>query len=64
MQLEIPGQKPENGLYSFTVSETEGQRLFYTLPNTVDNLEDAIKALEEHFLPKRNVVVERHAFRK
>lgn len=43
---------------------TEGQRLFYTLPNTGDNLADAIKALEEHFTPKRNVVVERHAFRK
>lgn len=43
---------------------TEGQRLFYTLPNTGDNLADAIKALEEHFIPKRNVVMERHAFRK
>uniref|UniRef100_A0A8C2ARP7 Reverse transcriptase domain-containing protein n=1 Tax=Cyprinus carpio TaxID=7962 RepID=A0A8C2ARP7_CYPCA len=43
---------------------TEGQRLFYTLPNTGENLADAIKALEEHFIPKRNVVVERHAFRK
>ncbi|XP_039505749.1 uncharacterized protein LOC120461595 [Pimephales promelas] len=43
---------------------TEGQRLFYTLPDTGDNLASAVKALKEHFIPKRNVVVERHAFRK
>ncbi len=32
---------------------SEGQRLFYTLPNSSDTLADAIKALEEHLIPKR-----------
>ncbi len=41
---------------------SEGQRL-YTLPNSGDRVADAIKTLEEHFIPKINVVVERHTFR-
>lgn len=43
---------------------TEGQRLFYTLPNPGTTMDDALKALEAHFNPKRNTVAERHAFRK
>ncbi|KAI2660383.1 Transposon Ty3-G Gag-Pol polyprotein [Labeo rohita] len=43
---------------------TEGQRLFYTLPNQGDSMEDAIVALKAHFAPRRNIVAERHAFRK
>ncbi len=43
---------------------TEGQRLFYTLPNQGDSMEDAIATLKAHFAPRRNIVAERHAFRK
>lgn len=43
---------------------TEGQRLFYSLPNQGDSMEDAIAALTAHFTPRRNIVAERHAFRK
>lgn len=43
---------------------SEGQRIFYALPNTGDNLDAAIAALNEHFMPSVNVVVERHTFRK
>uniref|UniRef100_A0A669FAM3 Reverse transcriptase domain-containing protein n=1 Tax=Oreochromis niloticus TaxID=8128 RepID=A0A669FAM3_ORENI len=43
---------------------TEGQRIFYSLPNTGDTFASAVTALEQHFSPKVNVVVERHAFRK
>ncbi len=43
---------------------SEGQRLFYTLPNSGDTVADTFKALEEHLIPKINVVVERHTFRK
>ena len=43
---------------------TEGQRLFYTLPEQGETLEAAITALEKYFIPQRNVVAERHAFRK
>lgn len=43
---------------------TEGQRLFYTLPNQGETLEAAVDALRAHFSPRRNIVGERHAFRK
>ncbi len=43
---------------------TEGHRLFYTLPNQGDSMEDAIATLKAHFAPRRNIVAERHAFRK
>ncbi|KAL1251129.1 hypothetical protein QQF64_018925 [Cirrhinus molitorella] len=43
---------------------TEGQRIFYALPETGDTYSSAISALEKHFTPKVNVVVERYAFRK
>lgn len=43
---------------------TEGQRIFYTLDDTGTTLETALKALNDYFTPKVNVVVERHAFRK
>ena len=43
---------------------TEGQRLFYTLPNTGDTFAAAITALKEHFVPKVNVIAERHKFRQ
>ncbi|KAK7881939.1 hypothetical protein WMY93_028113 [Mugilogobius chulae] len=43
---------------------TEGQRLFYTLPDTGDTMASAVAALEKHFAPRVNIVVERHAFRK
>uniref|UniRef100_A0A3Q0QR71 Retrotransposon gag domain-containing protein n=1 Tax=Amphilophus citrinellus TaxID=61819 RepID=A0A3Q0QR71_AMPCI len=43
---------------------TEGQRLFYTLPNTGDTFAAAVTALKEHFVPKVNVVAERHKFRQ
>ncbi len=38
--------------------------MFYTLPNQGDSMEDAIATLKAHFAPRRNIVVERHAFRK
>ncbi len=43
---------------------TEGHRLFYTLPNQGNSMEDAIATLKAHFAPRRNIVAERHAFRK
>uniref|UniRef100_A0A673G1B2 Retrotransposon gag domain-containing protein n=1 Tax=Sinocyclocheilus rhinocerous TaxID=307959 RepID=A0A673G1B2_9TELE len=43
---------------------TEGQRIFYALPETGDTYASAISALQKHFTPKVNVVVERYAFRK
>lgn len=43
---------------------TEGQRIFYTLPNTGTTYDDAMSALESHFIPKVNVVVARHQFRQ
>uniref|UniRef100_A0A671Q3I5 Uncharacterized protein n=1 Tax=Sinocyclocheilus anshuiensis TaxID=1608454 RepID=A0A671Q3I5_9TELE len=38
----------------------EGQRIFYALPETGDTYASAISALQKHFTPKVNVVVERY----
>ncbi|KAK6493672.1 hypothetical protein HHUSO_G25 [Huso huso] len=43
---------------------TEGQRIFYTLPDTDRTYGSAVTALEKHFSPKINVVAERHKFRQ
>uniref|UniRef100_A0A672RZP7 Retrotransposon gag domain-containing protein n=1 Tax=Sinocyclocheilus grahami TaxID=75366 RepID=A0A672RZP7_SINGR len=43
---------------------TEGQQIFYALPETGDTYASAVSALDKHFTPKVNVVVERYAFRK
>ncbi|KAI2643843.1 Retrovirus-related Pol polyprotein from transposon 17.6 [Labeo rohita] len=43
---------------------TEGQRLFYTLPDTGTTFEHAMNALEDYFMPKVNTVVARHRFRQ
>lgn len=43
---------------------TEGQRLFYTLPNQGETMEEAIEAVEVYFVPRMNVIAEQHAFRK
>lgn len=43
---------------------TEGQRLFYTLPNTGGSYDEAMVALELQFVPKVNTVVARHQFRQ
>ncbi len=43
---------------------TEGQKLFYTLPNQGDSMEDAIATFKAHFSLRRNIVAEHHAFRK
>ncbi len=43
---------------------TEGQRQFYTLLNQGETMEDAIETLKLHFIPRCNVVAERHAFRR
>ncbi|XP_048842528.1 uncharacterized protein LOC125715236 isoform X3 [Brienomyrus brachyistius] len=43
---------------------TEGQRTFYSLPDTGDSFDSAVTALEKHYTPKVNVVVERHTFRQ
>uniref|UniRef100_A0A1A7WTA5 Gypsy retrotransposon integrase 1 n=1 Tax=Iconisemion striatum TaxID=60296 RepID=A0A1A7WTA5_9TELE len=43
---------------------TEGQRLFYTLPEQGTTMEDTITALKAHLNPKRNTVAERHVFKK
>ncbi|CAL9696624.1 unnamed protein product [Knipowitschia caucasica] len=37
---------------------TEEQCLFYTLPETGDTMASAVTALQKHFTPKVNVVVE------
>ena len=42
----------------------KGQRIFYALPDSGTSLEQAVAALQKHFIPKVNVVVERHTFRK
>ena len=41
----------------------EGNRIFSTLQDTGDTLEDAIVALASHFEPRVNVVAERYKFR-
>ena len=43
---------------------TEGQRLFYSFPNTGTTYESAMSALEAYFVPKTYTVAERHAFRQ
>ncbi|KAL0153866.1 hypothetical protein M9458_050848 [Cirrhinus mrigala] len=43
---------------------TEGQRLFYTLPDMGTTFEHAMNALEDYFMPKVNTVVARHRFRQ
>ncbi|KAK0138710.1 hypothetical protein N1851_024744 [Merluccius polli] len=42
----------------------EGQRLFYTLPDTGTTYGEAMTALERQFVPKVNTVVSRHHFRQ
>lgn len=44
--------------------ETEGQRIFYSLPHTGDTVASAVAALKQHFVLKVNVVVETLAFTK
>lgn len=43
---------------------TEGQRIFYSLPNTGTTYKSALEALNKHFVPKVNVIAERHKFRQ
>lgn len=43
---------------------TEGQRIFYSLPDTGATYDTAVAALKAHFTPKTNTVAERHVFRK
>lgn len=43
---------------------TEGQRLFYTLPDQGTTFDEAMAALQKHFVPKVNVVACRHTFRQ
>lgn len=43
---------------------TEGQRLFYTLPDQGNTFDEAMTALKKHFVPKVNVVACRHTFRQ
>lgn len=43
---------------------TEGQRIFYSLPNIGTTYKDAEAALKAYFVPITNIVAERHAFRK
>lgn len=43
---------------------TGGQRLFYSFLDTETTYDTAMMALVNYFLPKTNVVAERHAFRK
>ncbi len=63
--MEIPGQKPENGPCFFIALDRKVRDCFAdTLPNSGDTVADTFKALEEHLIPKINVVVERHTFRK
>lgn len=42
----------------------EGQQIFYALPDTSETYDTAVAALKRQFIPKVNVVVERHTFRK
>lgn len=41
---------------------TEGQRLFYSLPNTGTTYTSAVDGLKKHLVPKVNVIVECHKF--
>lgn len=43
---------------------TEGQRIFYSLPNIGTTYKDAEAALKAYFVPITNIVAERHAFHK
>ncbi|XP_073346961.1 protein NYNRIN-like [Pagrus major] len=43
---------------------TEGQRLFYALPDTGDTYASAVEGLKKHFVPKVNVIAECHKFRQ
>lgn len=43
---------------------TEGQRIFYSLPNTGDDYDSAVAALQAHFTPMANVVVDSHTIRR
>ena len=43
---------------------TEGQRLFYALPDTGVTYAAAVEGLKKHFVPKVNVIAERHKFRQ
>ncbi|KAJ8346450.1 hypothetical protein SKAU_G00278510 [Synaphobranchus kaupii] len=43
---------------------TEGHRLFYTLPDTGITYASAVEVLKIHFVPKVNVIAERHKFRQ
>lgn len=42
----------------------EGQRLFHTLPDQSTTIEEAMAALEKHFVPEVNVLACRHTFRQ
>ena len=42
----------------------EVQRIFRTLTVAGDSFDDAINALDNHFVPKKNVAYERHVFRQ
>ncbi len=42
----------------------EGQRIFYALPDTGETYDTAVAALKKQFMPKIDVVVERHTLRK
>ena len=42
----------------------EVQRIFRALTVASDSYDDAVKALETHFSPKKNVAYERHVFRQ
>lgn len=39
---------------------TEGQRILYSLPNTGTTYKEAEDSLKAYFVPKANIVVERH----
>ncbi len=42
----------------------ERECILYTLQNTGMTYDEAMSALEEHFVPKVNTVVARHQFRR
>lgn len=53
-----------NGIKREGETEPAGPRTFYSLPDTGDTFDSAAAALEKHYTPKANVVVERHAYRQ